>query len=224
MEILTEDEIKAILAAIDRDTAGGGRNYAIVWTLLDTGLRCSELTGLGFGDAHLEEGYLRVLGKGNKERVAPIGVNSQRILLRYRDHFRPNPDVPGISNFFLSLDGQPLSPNSILQILHRIGRRAKVTRLHPHLLRHTFATRYLINGGDVFTLQRILGHTTLTMVNHYVQLASDHVMVQYRRFSPMDAMGLGRRRGTAVPKKSAVTPGSPLGRQVRPTGSAHRKS
>ena len=142
-------------------------------------------------EVRIQEGYVRVLSKGNKERIAPIGVHCQRILMRYRDHFRPEPEAPSIANFFLALDGHTLSVNAVQLVIARLGKRAGVPRLHPHLLRHTFATRYLINGGDMFTLQRILGHTTLAMVNHYVQLASSHVMVQYRRFSPMDAMGLG---------------------------------
>ncbi|MCL5265967.1 MAG: tyrosine-type recombinase/integrase [Chloroflexi bacterium] len=203
VEILSEEEIRAILGAIDRNTANGARNYAIVWIFLDTGLRCSELTNLKYEDTHIEEGYLRVLGKGNKERVVPVGANGQRIILRYRDHFRPQPNGAAINNFFLSLDGQPLTVNSVEQILGRLGKRAGVKRLHPHLLRHTFATRYLINGGDVFTLQRILGHTTLAMVNQYVQLASSHVVIQHRKFSPMDALGLRHReRNTTRVSKS----------------------
>ncbi len=193
VEVLTEEEIRAILSAIDRDTPHGARNYAIIWTFLDSGLRCSELTNLKYEDTHIEEGYLRVLGKGNKERVVPIGAKGQRILLRYRDHFRPQPNGGTINNFFLSLDGRPLTVNSVELILCRLGKRSGVLRLHPHLLRHTFATRYLINGGDVFTLQRILGHTTLAMVNQYVQLASSHVVIQHRKFSPMDALGVRHR-------------------------------
>lgn len=210
VEILTEAEIKAVLGVLDRDVASGARNHAILWTLLDTGLRCSELTGLGFDDAHLEEGYLRVLGKGNKERVVPLGVNGQRILLRYREHFRPQAQSATINQFFLSLDGRPMTPNSVLQILHRLGKRAGVARLHPHLLRHTFATRFLINGGDVFTLQRILGHTTLSMVNHYVQLASSHVVIQHRKYSPMDALAVDRHRRVAV-RKNKVQPAKVAG-------------
>jgi site-specific recombinase XerD len=82
VEILTEDEIKTILGAMDWNTASGARNSAMVWTFLDTGLRRSELVNLKLADAHIEEGYLRVLGKGNKERVVPLGVHCQRMLLR----------------------------------------------------------------------------------------------------------------------------------------------
>jgi len=206
VDILSEEEIKAILGGIDQDTPGGARNYAILWTFLDSGLRCSELTNLKYADAHIEEGYLRVLGKGNKERVVPVGASGQRILLRYRDHFRPQPEG-ATDNFFLSLDGQPLTVNSVQLILRRLGKRTGVSRLHPHLLRHTFATRYLINGGDVFTLQRILGHTTLAMVNQYVQLASSHVVIQHRKFSPVDALGLRHRarNGARVNKTAKRT-------------------
>jgi len=92
-----------------------------------------------------------------------------------------------------------MSGNAIKQLLERVGRRSGVPRLHPHLCRHTFATNYLINGGDVFSLQQILGHTTLEMVRRYVTLASAQVRVQHRKFSPMDRMHLGRvRLGTEL--------------------------
>ncbi len=216
VDILTEEEIRRVMDSINPETVNGARAYALVWTLLDTGLRASELAGLTMEDARLEDGYLRVLGKGNKERVVPLGVNCQRILLRYRDRFRVEPDHPSVDTFFLSVDGAPLNRNALLHIVRRVGRRAGVPRLHPHLLRHTFCTRFLINGGDVFTLQRILGHTTLSMVNHYVQLASSQVMVQYRRHSPMDAMGLSiRRRG--------VPGGGGAGRAKAPSASGNSR-
>jgi integrase len=77
----------------------------------------------------------------------------------------------------------------------RLRRRSGIARLHPHLLRHTFATNYLIAGGDVFTLQQILGHTTLEMTRRYVTLASTHVSLQHRKFSPMDRWGLPNANG-----------------------------
>lgn len=192
--VLTEEEIRRILACLSPNTALGARNRAIVVTFLDTGLRLSELVNLKLADAHLQEGYLRVLGKGGKERIVPIGTSAQKALLRYREHFRPEPANLRLDSFFLTLDGQPLTGNSVQTMLQRLGRRAAVPRLHAHLLRHTFATMYLINGGDVFTLQRILGHTTLAMVGNYVNLASAHVAVQQRRYSPMDLIGLRESR------------------------------
>jgi site-specific recombinase XerD len=91
---------------------------------------------------------------------------------------------------FLNLDGMPMTDNGAKLMFSRLARSSGVTRLHAHLLRHTFAVQFLVNGGDVFTLQAILGHTTLEMTRRYVNLASSQVMVQGKRFSPVDRMNL----------------------------------
>jgi len=158
--------------------------------LLDTGLRIGELINLRMEDVHMDEGFLKVIGKGKKERIVPIGSNAQRALQRYLFRYRSKPIYQEIDNVFLSAYGKPLTENSIKLIFVRLAKRSGVYRLHAHLCRHTFATRFLINGGDVFILQQILGHSTLEMVRHYVNLASSHVAIQHQRFSPMDRISL----------------------------------
>ena len=156
--------------------------------LLDTGLRIGELVNLRTEDIHMNEGFLKVLGKGKKERVVPMGSNAQRVLQRYLFRYRPKPLNPSIGSVFLSVSGEVLTENSVKLIFSRLAKRSGVTRLHAHLCRHTFATRFLINGGDVFTLQQILGHSTLEMVRHYVNLAANHVVIQHQKFSPLDRL------------------------------------
>ncbi|MCL0091814.1 tyrosine-type recombinase/integrase [Dehalococcoidales bacterium] len=192
IEILTHEELSRVLGSINPNTSTGARDYAILILLLDTGLRCSELTNFELGDINIEAGYLKVMGKGGKERVVPFGATAQKALLRYFLHFRPESFNPAIQNFFLTLEGKPLTYEGVRMIFRRIATKSGVKRLHPHLCRHTFATNYLINGGDVFSLQQILGHTTLEMVRRYVALASAHVTVQHRKFSPMDRISLGK--------------------------------
>ena len=192
VEVLSQDEIVRVLNSINRNTATGARDYSILVLLLDTGLRCSELRSIELGDINIEGGYLKVMGKGSKERIVPFGASAQKALLRYLLHFRPEPFNQTIQNLFLTLDSNPLTKNCVRIICKRIGTRSGVKRLHPHLCRHTFATNYLVNGGDVFSLQQILGHTTLDMVRRYVTLASAHVTIQHRKFSPMDRMSLTR--------------------------------
>lgn len=194
VEVLTEDEVKQILACLDIDTASGCRDMAMMVTLLDTGLRLSELIGLEFTNAHLEHGYLKVMGKGSKERIVPIGGLAQKVLQRYVFHFRPEPLSNEEDRLFLTLEGKSMSANAVKLVFARLARKSGVKRLHVHLCRHTFATDYLINGGDIFSLQQILGHTSLEMVRRYVTLASAHVTVQHRKFSPIDRMNLGRVR------------------------------
>src|SRR5690606_5092119 len=116
-------------------------------------------------------GWLKVMGKGSKERIVPFGTATQRALWRYQHHYRPESLGEDVY-FFLNLDGRPMSSSGVTSLFVRLAKSSGVKRLHPHLCRHTFATRYLINGGDVFSLQQILGHTTLEMVRRYVNLAS----------------------------------------------------
>jgi len=192
VKVLTEEEVRRVLACIDSSTATGCRDAAIVITPLDTGLRLSELTNLRLDDAHIDQGYLKVMGKGAKERIVPIGSFAQKVLQRYVFHFRPEPIRGDENNLFLTVEGRPMSENAVRLVLARVAQKSGVKRLHAHLYRHTFATNYLINGGDVFSLQQILGHTSLEMVRRYVTLASAQVRVQHRKFSPMDRMNLGR--------------------------------
>jgi integrase/recombinase XerC/integrase/recombinase XerD len=205
--ILTEEEISRMLAACDPRTHWGARDHAILVLLLDTGLRMSEIIGLQLREVDINAGALKVLGKGNKERIVPFGAAAQKTLWRYIHHVRPEPQHTDC--VFLTLDGGPFTRDGFRAVITRVGERAAVPRLHPHLCRHTFATRYLINGGDVFSLQQILGHTTLEMVRRYVRLASAHVAVQHRKFSPMDHLArmpiaTARRRAAKPPDQRAA--------------------
>jgi len=186
---LSDGEIGAILNTFSISPSDA-RNQTLFMILLDTGLRIGELVNLKMDDVHMDEGYLKVMGKGNKERIVPFGNNAQRALQRYLFRFRPKPNNPVTNNVFLSLSSQPLTANSMKLMFTRLAKRSGVCRLHAHLCRHTFATRFLINGGDVFSLQQILGHSTLEMVRHYVNLASSHIAIQHQKFSPLDRLNL----------------------------------
>ena len=190
IEPLTEVEVAAIFSAFDANTSAGARDICMITVMLDTGLRASEVTTLLTRDVHLDQGYMKVMGKGEKERIVPFGSASQKSLLKYFYHFRPDPVHSGIGNFFLTLDGYPMTYNALRLIMSRLMKRTGIERLHAHLFRHTFAVNYIVNGGDVFTLQQILGHTTLEMVRRYINLASSHVITQHRRFSPVDTMNM----------------------------------
>ena len=186
---LSDQEIGAILNVFSTSPSDI-RNQTLFMILLDTGLRIGELINLKLDGVHMDEGYLKVTGKGKRERIVPIGNNAQRALQRYLFRFKPKPNNPAIDNVFLSTSSQPLTENSMKLMFTRLAKRSGVPRLHAHLCRHTFATRFLVNGGDVFSLQQILGHSTLTMVSHYVNLASSHVAIQHQRYSPLDRLNL----------------------------------
>ena len=187
---LSDEEIVSILRTFNPGSNSEVRNQTIFMLLLDTGLRIGELVNLQMGDVNMSEGLMKVIGKGKKERIVPMGSNAQRALQRYLFRHRPVLAHAGIENVFLSVHGTPLTENSMKLTFARMAKRSGVQRLHAHLCRHTFATRFLINGGDVFTLQQILGHSTLEMVRRYINLASNHVALQHKRFSPLDRLNL----------------------------------
>ncbi len=190
---LSDPQLGALLDAIDTSTPEGYRNYAVILTLLDTGLRVSELAGLRPEELWLEEGLLKVMGKGGKERLIPIGKRVQRLLWGYLNRFRPDPVAPRGATVFLTGGGRPLSPRHIQAMMARYGRRAGIqgVRCSPHTLRHCAAVRFLRNGGDAFSLQRLLGHSSLEMTRHYCQLADVDVKEAHRRASPVDNLELG---------------------------------
>jgi len=188
IEVLTDEEVTRLLAQFDRRDPIAVRDHAILLTLLDCGLRASELCELTIEDAHLGEGYFRVLGKGNKERLVPIGRTCQAALLRWREQFRPwfEPTAPQL---FVSTSGGELSVNGLEAMVRRSAQKAGLRSIHPHLLRHTFATTYLVKEvGDPLRLQQVLGHASLEMVRHYVQAANIQQSLIDRRASPMDIM------------------------------------
>jgi len=205
VNVLTEEEIRRLFSHLDLHQPLGTRNSAILIVLLDSGLRIAEIAGLRLEDTQIDQGYLKVMGKGVRERMVPLGSLSQRLLLRYLHQFRPE-TPPEVSSFFLTADGKPITANTVQLMLKRLGKMAEVRRLHAHLCRHTFATNYLVNGGHLFSLQQILGHSSLEMVRRYVSLASAHVAVQHRQFSPIDRMNLLKSRSPISPDRRGPAP------------------
>ena len=189
IEPLTTEEINKILRSINKKSPTGKRDHAIVVLMNDTGLRASEVCSLDSGQLNLEKHYLKVIGKGAKERMIPFGEYTRTDLQQYIKEARPKMAGNKHSDkVFLTFDGRPMSVNTLKLIFARLAKSSGVTRLHPHLCRHTFATNYLLNGGDVFSLKEILGHTTLEMVNQYLHFTTAQIAVQHHRFSPMDRL------------------------------------
>lgn len=194
IEILSDDEIGRIVRSINPDSFLGARLYAIVLVLLDTGIRASELCTLTLDNTYLNDSFLKVCGKGNKERMVPFGALTKKALLKYLYTYRPEVQSEEQKEIFLSIESTPLSYNGLALLIRRLGNSSDVPRLHPHLFRHTFAVRYLMNGGDIMTLRLILGHTTLEVTQMYMHLAEAHVQIQHHKFSPVDRLGIGKRQ------------------------------
>jgi integrase/recombinase XerC/integrase/recombinase XerD len=187
---LSDEEIVAILHTFNSNSHAQIRNKVIFMLLLDSGLRIGELVNLKLDDIYVNDGLLKVMGKGKKERMVPIGNKAQKTLQSYLFRYRAKAAHSDIKNVFLSVNGTQLTENGIKLIFKKLAHESGVERLHAHLCRHTFATRFLLNGGDVFTLQQILGHSTLEMVKNYVTLASNHVAMQHHKYSPLDRLNL----------------------------------
>ena len=137
-----------------------------------------------------------VKGKGNKERIVPFGSQVRRTLRRYIMHFRPNADHPRISEVFLTGEGLPLRPRSVQSMLLRLSKTANLasTRCTPHRFRHTYSKQFLMAGGDIFSLQKILGHSSLEVVKSYINLVNSDVLQQHRKYSPVDNVLLSKNK------------------------------
>lgn len=201
----TEEDVRALLASIDRcqpytrpgkrecDHArpSADRDRAILLILLDTGIRASELClspkrqagGLSIKDVDLQNHRLRVMGKGGKERYVPISHRTTKAIWRYLLS-RPDaqPDDPLVIS---ERTDQALSTSGLYQLIKRLGERTGIHDAHPHRFRHTFAVNFLRNGGNIYALQDILGHSTLEMVKRYVRLAETDITNAHRRASPV---------------------------------------
>lgn len=170
----TRDEVQRLINALAADGRGvrptALRDRAIVFVLLDSGLRAAELCALLIGDCEIERGRLHVAhGKMDKERFVAVGNRTRRAIWRY---LTTRPAAGKQEPLFLTARGTAIQRNSLAQMLQRIGERADVPSTHAHRFRHTFAINFLRNGGDLLTLQQLLGHESLTMVRNYVKLAN----------------------------------------------------
>jgi integrase/recombinase XerD len=185
-DTLHTNEVAQLLASIDRSKLLGRRDHAMLELFYASGLRLSELCGLRLEAADLDEGFLRVTGKGSKTRVVRVGGKAREALEDYLAHERPVLVRPRTSShIFLSVRGGPLSPDRVRQI---VGIRAKhagiETHLHPHLLRHSFATHLLEGGADLRVIQELLGHADIATTQIYTHVDRKRLKSVHRQFHP----------------------------------------
>lgn len=183
IDILTDSEVEQLFRCLSGRDFISIRNYCIVALMVDSGLRLNEVVTIRRDKIHIAEGYAIVNGKGNKERFVPLGLNSKRALLRYCA-IVPNKEKE--TPLFVKDTLIPIKESTVKQLFRKLKSRSGIPRLHPHLLRHTFATRYIERGGDIYSLQSILGHTSLEMVKKYVHLIPSKTVVNFAVLSPLD--------------------------------------
>ena len=191
IDVLTDEEILKIYACFpDPGTWVDARNRVIISLMLDAGLRLSEVVTARRSMLHLRERYLIVDGKGAKQRAVAFGISTERMLGDLLSRApRVDPLIPSAE--FLIHPSAPqggITQEAIKDLFRIIRRRTGIARLHPHLLRHTFATRYIENGGRERDLQDLLGHTSNKMTQRYVHLAQRRVRHEFINFSPLDRL------------------------------------
>ncbi len=178
-------EIEALLAAPDTSTTLGLRDRAMFETLYATGLRVSELVGLTTDRVRLDPGFVRVVGKGRKERLVPIGLAAIEWIERYNEGGRALLDRDRRPELFLNHRGGKLTRQGFWKILRRHARQAGIkTHLSPHVLRHSFATHLVENGADLRAVQMMLGHSSLTTTEIYTHVARERLRNLYDEKHP----------------------------------------
>lgn len=189
IEILTQTEIESLFAELNPKCYSGNRLTCILSLMLDTGIRASELCSLTLENVNLPDNYIKVMGKGKKERVVPFGANTKKALLTYINTWRAALESPSL-NLFLDLNGNPVTYNNLVHLFKNLGNKVGIPRLHPHLLRHSMAVNYLMEHKDVVTLKFLLGHTTVSTTEMYLKLTNSQILVQGRQSSLMDRIGI----------------------------------
>jgi integrase/recombinase XerD len=185
-KFLSLEQVDALIAQPDVATPLGRRDRALIELLYATGMRVSELIGVRTTDLHLQERYLTCIGKGNKERIVPIGDEAAVWVDRYQKTARPlllkRRSSPRL---FVNARGGPLSRVGFWKILKNYGRRANLPRtLSPHVVRHSFATHLLERGADLRAIQMMLGHADLTTTQIYTHVLEARLRAVYDRFHP----------------------------------------
>jgi integrase/recombinase XerD len=182
---LTSDEIEALLAAPDTSTNLGLRDRAMFETLYATGLRVSELVGLTVERVRLDPGYVRVIGKGRKERLVPLGESAISWIDEYLQKARPELNTKRLSELFLNHRGGALTRQGFWKILRGHAVRAEINSpLSPHIVRHSFATHLVENGADLRAVQMMLGHASLTTTEIYTHVARERLRRLYDEKHP----------------------------------------
>lgn len=172
-EVLTIEEIDALLNAIDLSKNEGHRNRAMLETLYSCGLRVSELVGLRFSDLFFEEGFIRVIGKGNKERLVPVSPQVQKEIEIYQQHIRNHLNIQkGSENIvFLNRRGAQLTRVMVFTIIKNLAESIGLKKnISPHTFRHSFATHLIEGGANLRAIQEMLGHESITTTEIYTHL------------------------------------------------------
>ena len=186
-DTLNVHEIEQLFEAIDHSKPEGGRNRAMLETLYSSGLRVSELTDLKISNVYEDLGFLRIIGKGNKERLVPIGKTALKYIRIYRDQIRVHLAIkPGQEDYlFLNRRGAKLSRVMVFTVIKRLAEAAGIDKnISPHTFRHSFATHLIDGGADLRAVQEMLGHESITTTEIYTHLDRDYLKEVIKTYHP----------------------------------------
>ncbi|NQZ76673.1 MAG: site-specific tyrosine recombinase XerD [Ekhidna sp.] len=186
-DTLSLPEIEELFEAIDRSTAEGQRNRAILETLYSSGLRVSELINLKISNIHEDIGFLRVIGKGSKERLVPIGRSALKHIKIFRDEIRVHIDVKSgfEDHLFVTKRGKAISRVMVFMIIKDLATKIGMKKnISPHTFRHSFATHLIEGGADLRAVQEMLGHESITTTEIYTHLDRDYLKQVITQFHP----------------------------------------
>ena len=186
-DVLSFDEIAAMIGNIDLSKPEGGRNKAILETMYSCGLRVSEVVNLKISCLYLDVDFIRVIGKGDKERLVPIGNEAIKFINIYKNTIRTHqPLQKGNEDYlFLNKNGRYLSRVMIFYIIKDLAKKAKINKnISPHTFRHSFATHLVEGGADLRAVQEMLGHESITTTEIYTHLDRDFLRSTLQQFHP----------------------------------------
>ena len=186
-DVLSFDEIESLLAEIDMSTPEGNRNKAILETMYSCGLRVSEVVNLKLSQLYLDVGFIRVVGKGNKERLVPIGSSAIKYITLYRSHIRMHLPVQAGEEdiLFLNRRGKRLTRVMIFLIIKDLVKKAGIQKtISPHTFRHSFATHLVEGGADLRAVQEMLGHESITTTEIYTHLDREYLRKTLEQYHP----------------------------------------
>lgn len=186
-DTLTIKEIDLLVSNINISTNEGERNIALIETLYGCGLRVSELISLKISDLFFSEGFIKVTGKGNKQRLVPISDLNKRVIKNYMDNSRKKLKIEEKSKdiLFLNRRGKKLSRAMIFTIIKRLAKLSDIKKnISPHTFRHSFATHLLKNGADLKTIQQLLGHQSITTTEIYMHIDNKMLVKAINKFHP----------------------------------------
>lgn len=184
---LNVEEIDKMLSCIDRSTPEGERNVSMLETLYSCGLRVSELVNLKISELHLNEDYIKVTGKGNKERLVPIGKTGKKMIIHYLNEIRIKiPVKKGHEDFvYLNRRGSKLSRVMVFYVIKDLAQKAGINKkLSPHTFRHSFATHLVEGGADLRAVQEMLGHESITTTEIYTHLDKQYLRDNILSYHP----------------------------------------